>query len=884
MNRKRWAGVAIGAAVMIVATAVFRYGLTDDEVSILGLVAFVAGLGMAFGSVLGVPGWRPAPPTEGGPDLWDRTGAWLAEVGVIPALLILTGIVAAVHAPVFRGEPYGDDLTFHMAESKRIADCLASGDWDFWNASANGGYASAYYYQVIPQLASAIPSAIFGHHLFWFQLSIWLPLTIGPLAAYRGMRMIGFTPWQSFAGAACACLMNGESRWGSGNAGTFQVGLYTQTWALAIFPLALGHGVRWVRDRKSLAPAIAWGTFVGLCHPFAGISLGLALFIGVPGVLISLLELSAQVRRALRMLTPPPSLRKIAAIVVGALLVLVGIFMFVLVSTDLELGGLEALRGTTPNDISLGLYFMPLMPIVAGVVMIVRGVQAPIPDPIDDAQARDDARRRAAQFGRLAILGACLVVATLPGWITLLVDYKGFGGFPHRVNDEVGPGLVGLLVGRTDPNFKGFFTGDILDFNFGAHVLTIAMPIALIFARDKLLRYLWLPAALFVVFLAAGPHLGTTEDDLFPMVRFLGALQICLGLATGAGLVWIGSWLANRPEDSRLVARIHFFPPKQVVYGLRTVVAALAAAGTVLLVAGGAGALAARVNVLERSNPARIQMMEIIAKLRELPQGAKQVGPGCENHWWNLLSYVYSGRPSMLQMGGGGLQASPNYDALWNDHEPRKTAWLFNAPYYVVEKNNDEQMKMVGDTIFSTESYHLKKLPSTGYVSPVDIFATLPSNKKAAHKEMLAWLATDGPVTDTVKSYAEVPRHVPSGQIISSHMQASPGDDPDVVAKVHVDRETYFMLRQSWHPRWHAYADGNELPIIRVTPDFPAVLVPAGDHELAFRFERPWWATSSWLMWPLVVLVAWRLTREKSMFASARLVGRGDSRRPETAS
>ncbi|MBA3821911.1 MAG: hypothetical protein H0X17_23710, partial [Deltaproteobacteria bacterium] len=211
------------------------------------------------------------------PDAWDRTAAWIARHGALPALALLTIAMLALYAHVFTGETVGDDLTFHFAESARLADCLRVGDWDFWNPSANGGFASLYYYQAIPQLASAIPTALVGHHLFWFQLSVVLPHVLAPAAAYRGLRLLGATPWQAVIGAGCVGFMNGESRWGAGNAGTFQVGLYTQTWALAALPLAVGHAARWVVDRRGLAPAIAWGTFAWLCHPFAGISLGLVL-------------------------------------------------------------------------------------------------------------------------------------------------------------------------------------------------------------------------------------------------------------------------------------------------------------------------------------------------------------------------------------------------------------------------------------------------------------------------------------------------------------------------------------------------------------------------------------------------------------------------------
>src|SRR5438270_3632785 len=163
------------------------------------------------------PAEKPAPK----PDAWDQAGEWLAEHGALPALAVLTIAIGIIHGHVFWGEPVGDDLSFHFAESARIADCLRVGDFDFWNPSANAGYASAYYYQVVPQLASALPAAIFGHHLFFFELSVWLPHVFAPVAAYKGMRLIGATPWQSVVAAFAVAFMNGESRWGAGNAGTF---------------------------------------------------------------------------------------------------------------------------------------------------------------------------------------------------------------------------------------------------------------------------------------------------------------------------------------------------------------------------------------------------------------------------------------------------------------------------------------------------------------------------------------------------------------------------------------------------------------------------------------------------------------------------------------
>jgi len=107
------------------------------------------------------------------------------------------------------------------------------------------------------------------------------------------------------------------------------------------------------------------------------------------------------------------------------------------------------------------------------------------------------------------------------------------------------------------------------------------------------------------------------------------------------------------------------------------------------------------------------------------------------------------------------------------------------------------------------------------------------------------------------------PRGTPLGTTLRAWEQASPGDDPDVGAEVDVMQPTTFVARMSWHPRWHVYIDGDEAPLRRVTPDFPAVDVPAGRHKLAFRFERPWWATAAWLMWPAVALSAWWVERRR---------------------
>jgi hypothetical protein len=726
---------------------------------------------------------KKLPPPPKGPDIWDRAGDWVIANGALPALAAITIAVFIIHFGVFRGESAGDDLSFHFAESARIADCLRVGDFDLWNPSANGGYASAYYYQVIPQLASAIPAAMFGHHLFWFQLSIVLPLILAPAAAYRGLRIMGATPWQSALGAFCVAFTNGESRWGGGNAGTFQVGLYTQTWALAAFPLALGHAARWMQHAKGLAPAVAWGAFVFLCHPFAGATLGLSVFMGW-----------------------------LAYDAVVGIAILLGI--------------------------SFGRAGGPV-----GRLII---------DRTEHLRQPHAGRAMFHELARGGILAVLLLITWLPVLLPLVVDKDGFGGFPHRVGDEVGPGFAVL--------WQWVYKGDVLDFapkmlGWRVPVITVAVPICLVFARGPMFRWLWPGAILFFMLLGLGPHMGKIGDDIFPPVRALGAMQCVLAMGVGAGAMILGAKLWE------LVGR---WPHK--AYGLRTALAAIAAGLLVLVALPGGKALGSRIRVLgDYKNSRRDQMMDINHQLAKLPPGRKQVGPGAENHWWNLLSYAYDRVPSLLQMGGGGLQASPNYDFLWTTRDYVKNAWLYDAPYIVYDKSRGQKLPL-GDIVGRTNDYEILKLPAPGLVSPVQVTGVLPPgyrNKEPGHKAALEWEKTDAPLHDQVLAYAGFggPGPEPKGQTLRAWRQDSPGSEADIVADVQADAPTTFMVRESWHPRWHAYLDGNEVPVRRVTPDFPAVDVPAGKHTIEMRFERPWWLLASWLLWPGTALGAWLVLR-----------------------
>ena len=449
---------------------------------------------------------------------------------------------------------------------------------------------------------------------------------------------MGATPWQAALAAFAVAFMNGESRWGAGNAGTFQVGLYTQTWALCAFPLALGHGARWICEAKGLAPAIAWGAFAACATRSRASRSGsrsswrsscgssrrgdCGCSPTMLGVIV--IYLAGCAVAAVAMLAIPNAPRPVDALAdrrrIGAVLV--------------ALGAADRWKFLRPTRV-----------------------------------ASRGRAQLAGELRRLAILGGALRDRTAPVLLPLTVDNDGFGGFPHRVADEVGPGFDGLG--------KWYLNGTILDFvppNMGiaapgAHVRAADHPrVHDLSARGRLMRWLWAPALLFALLLGLGPHIGKIGDDLFPPVRALGAMQTVLALGIGAGAVMLGQWLwelagtlvaaagrsakpyrrSRRTYAARTRSRR---PPRSLSCSSRSRRPS-------------ARARASACSARHRAATATSSSRSATSSAKQ-PPGRKQVGPGAENHWWNLLSYVYDRVPSLLQMGGGGLQASPNYDFLW---------------------------------------------------------------------------------------------------------------------------------------------------------------------------------------------------------------------------
>lgn len=707
-----------------------------------------------------------------------RRDPWLDRLPLF-ALLVLTVLVGVMYAPVFRGEPCGDDNTHHLTEIALIADSVSHGDFDWWNPAGNAGFPTGYYYQLLPAAIPGLFAAAFGDPLFWFQLAIFLSLVLVPASVYRGLRVMGAEPWAAFGGALVSPFLLSGTRWGGGAEGIFWVGLYTQGVALCAYPLAFGHGWRWIADGRGAASAVFWSLIVGLSHPMAGVCLGGALFVSTPVAVI-----------------------------------------------------LRWQRG------------FPLL--------------------------------------RLVALGALMLVGSASCWLPILVDYEAFGGFPHRLADEAGPGFTLL---REWLVYGFLFDHDrdpqpiVTWLLFPSFVITAVMTA---YGRGRHLVALWVSALTFVFILGIGRKLRTGPDDLFPAVRVLGSLQLHVAMMTGAAC------LAGAAAGIRALSTVRYGYVGQ------------AAIGMVLGLTGIAIIVPAEHQHHERvripSDYPRIHREELdvlmAAMTRATPGRVQQRGvntdkaDGVENHWFISLPFVYVGRGSLSTFGGAALQSSPNFFYLHANPEPWRAAWIYDAPLVIT--NHERGPNIGGELLASTEHFELRELPSPGLVSGVQVVGELPPGRDRARKVVLEWQRSSQPMNNQVLAHAGhgIAGPPPDGDVLDIRRAPS-----TITARVVARATTTYLVRESWHPRWTATLDGRPVRIRRVTPDMMAIDVPPGEHVLALSFERPGWQWALWLLLPLAALAGWRLERvigarrrDRAPLPEARVIAAGPGGGPPAGS
>jgi hypothetical protein len=647
---------------------------------------------------------------------------------VAVGLVLLSLIQLWLLRPLFaEGEPFGDDLSAHLAEIAEIVRSLREGDLSLWNPSANLGFASGYFYQILPQLVPSLLKLLVGDAvslLTIFKLAIALPLVLLPGTSYAALRIVGFGRPAAMGGAAAVGVVFTRSVWGNGVDSLFTAGLYTQPWAMLFYPLAIASAMRFLSTGRGLAGAAGFALLTGCCHPFVAFTL----LVTVPFT---------------------PWWRE---------------------------GVLRGLR-------------------------------------------------------RAGVLAALALAVSAFFWLPILVHYDSYGAFPARRASEIGlppAEFFGLLI-----------RGELLDAGRWP-VLTILLVPAVAVAvlrRDVRLGALAAQGAALAAVIMIGPFLGTTKDDLVPVIRFLAPMQVTWALLAGAGAVTAaGALLAKWPPERRAP--------------LAFAALAVAAAAFVATIRKADAHVRGRVaTVTSMPSIGRGQLESALHVLAKEPHGRLWAGGslGTGNHWWMYLPAVYAGQPALRAFAAAAAPSSANFEYLLHfDHE--RHAALFGVRYVLARKEKAPQMDGA-IRIWETQDFVLLSLPNARHFSPVTIVGSVPASRWKRKPEILRWMRGFDPVRGRhlelggagLPSSSPQKAAVPQGRVLKEWVRRSSyGAEVEVGGAAPVT----FRLSVTYHPDWRAWVDGKPARVRRLSPDIMGVDVPPGRHEVDFRFNRSWWSAA----------------------------------------
>lgn len=117
----------------------------------------------------------------------------------------------------------------------------------------------------------------------------------------------------------------------------------------------------------------------------------------------------------------------------------------------------------------------------------------------------------------------------------------------------------------------------------------------------------------------------------------------------------------------------------------------------------------------------------------------------------------------------------------------------------------------------------------------------VPSARRVAdeRKRMRDWLSPE--FDPRAEVLLEGTGAVPPGRgPIAQRVEVEEGKDPSLLTvRVDAERDAWLLVTDSWWPGWKATVDGAPVEIERANLMFRAVRVPAGRHEVRFRYD-PW--------------------------------------------
>ncbi len=185
-------------------------------------------------------------------NLWEKLKLVTAEEDSdIPPWLVFTALAViffiywyvGLRQFIFAGAAYGADNSSHLAEITKVAAMMREGRFDaFWFPQSNLGYPLFTGYNALPYLFMGALVALtqaFWQPLHVYNASIILLHASVPLCWYVSARWLRLPRLTSLCFALMPVFMADYTMFGLHAGTTMGMGLYTQLWALPLFPFVI---------------------------------------------------------------------------------------------------------------------------------------------------------------------------------------------------------------------------------------------------------------------------------------------------------------------------------------------------------------------------------------------------------------------------------------------------------------------------------------------------------------------------------------------------------------------------------------------------------------------------------------------------------------------
>jgi len=270
-------------------------------------------------------------------------------------------------------------------------------------------------------------------------------------------------------------------------------------------------------------------------------------------------------------------------------------------------------------------------------------------------------------------------------------------------------------------------------------------------------------------------------------------------------------------------------------------------------------------------------------KLKQLPPGRVYAGIQTTADTYyirNVHPYDILHAEGMDMMGTFYHRYSLNSEVLTDFNERRLDHYnLFNVRYVVAPEE-----RIVPDIVKPIQQFgrhRLYQVETTGYFDLVGSDLTFAGGKTDLYPAVSSWLASGLPgvkqhpevLIGSTSQGAERPLPLSEAVDVIPTIRASAGPSRGAVlseeigsnsfaAEVRVERDSWLLLKATYHPNWRVTVDGVETDSVMLMPSFIGVQLPPGVHKVLLEYRprrlRMILLTLGLLTLPLIALAEMR--------------------------